>query len=78
MTFDQDRKGYNRSQVDDYIARLNEEHYKESGELRARITELRTELDEKNAKIAELESRKEAVASALIKAVEKADEIEKR
>lgn len=77
MTFDQDRKGYNRSQVDDYIARLNEEHYKESGELRARITELRTELDEKNAKIAELESRKEAVASALIKAVEKADEIEK-
>ncbi|MFR6641917.1 MAG: hypothetical protein ACLUSP_11940, partial [Christensenellales bacterium] len=61
MTFDQDRKGYNRSQVDDYIARLNEEHYKESGELRARITELRTELDEKNAKIAELESRKEAV-----------------
>ncbi len=77
MTFDRDKKGYNSAQVDDYIARLNEEHYREAGDLRHRIDELKAELDEKNKRIAELESRREAVATALINAVEKANEIEK-
>lgn len=77
MTFDRDKKGYNSAQVDDYIARLNEDHYREAGELRHRIDELKAELDEKNKRIAEFESRREAIASALISAVEKADEIEK-
>lgn len=77
MTFDRDKKGYNSAQVDDYIARLNEEHYREAGDLRRRIDELKAELDEKNKRIAELESRREAVATALINAVEKANEIEK-
>lgn len=77
MTFDQDKKGYNSAQVDDYIARLNEEHYREAGDLRHRIDELKAELDEKNNRIAELESRREAIATALINAVEKANEIEK-
>ncbi len=77
MTFDRDKKGYNSAQVDDYIARLNEEHYREAGDLRHRIDELKAELDEKNKRVAELESRREAVATALINAVEKANEIEK-
>lgn len=77
MTFDRDKKGYNSAQVDDYIARLNEEHYREAGDLRHRIDELKAELDEKNNRIAELESRREAIATALINAVEKANEIEK-
>lgn len=77
MTFDRDKKGYNSAQVDDYIARLNEEHYREAGDLRHRIDELRAELDEKNKRVAELESRREAIATALINAVEKANEIEK-
>lgn len=77
MTFDRDKKGYNFAQVDDYIARLNEEHYREAGDLRHRIDELKAELDEKNKRIAELESRREAIATALINAVEKANEIEK-
>lgn len=77
MTFDRDKKGYNSAQVDDYIARLNEEHYREAGDLRHRIDELKAELDEKNKRIAELESRREAIATALINAVEKANEIEK-
>lgn len=47
MTFDRDKKGYNSAQVDDYIARLNEEHYREAGDLRHRIDELKAELDEK-------------------------------
>ena len=77
MTFDRDKKGYNSAQVDDYIARLNEEHYREAGDLRHRIDELKAELDEKNKRIDELESRREAIATALINAVEKANEIEK-
>lgn len=77
MTFDRDKKGYNSAQVDDYIARLNEEHYREAGDLRHRIDELKAELDEKNKRVAELESRREAIATALINAVEKANEIEK-
>lgn len=77
MTFDRDKKGYNSAQVDDYIARLNEEHYREAGDLGHRIDELKAELDEKNKRVAELESRREAIATALINAVEKANEIEK-
>lgn len=77
MTFDRDKKGYNSAQVDDYIARLNEEHYREAGDFRHRIDELKAELDEKNKRVAELESRREAIATALINAVEKANEIEK-
>lgn len=77
MTFDRDKKGYNSAQVDDYIARLNEEHYREAGDLRHRIDELKAELDEKNKRVAELESRREAIATALINAVEKANEIER-
>lgn len=77
MGFDVKKKGYDQAQVDEYLARLKEESYRETSELRQRVSELRAEIAEKNRIIEEFEAKKESIAAALIKAVEKADEIEK-
>ena len=77
MTFDKEKKGYNRVQVDEYLFALKNEYETKLSEQKNRIFQLKSELAEKEKSIALYEANKELIASALIKAMEKAEEIEK-
>ncbi len=77
MKFDIERKGYKKTEVDEYIFSLKNDYESKLTEQKNRIFQLRNELDEKEKKIAEYSAKAELISSALIHAVAKADEIEK-
>ena len=77
MVFDTERKGYKRAQVDEYFFALKNEYESKLSEQKNRIFQLKSELGVMEKRIAEYEAKRDMVASALVAAVEKADEIEK-
>ena len=77
MNFRIVRKGYDTKETDDYILKITKEYEDELAKQKALILSLKDKLIELNDKVKSLESKKEMVASALVRAVEKADETEK-
>ncbi|MBE5732678.1 MAG: hypothetical protein E7353_06530 [Clostridiales bacterium] len=71
------RKGYDTKETDDYILKITKEYEEELAKQKALIISLKDKLIELSDKVKDLESKKEMVASALVRAVEKADETEK-
>ncbi len=71
------RKGYDTKETDDYILKITKEYEDELSKQKALILSLKDKLIELSDKVKELESKKDMVASALVKAVEKADETER-
>ena len=77
MKFDIEKKGYKRVQVDEYIFSLRAEYESKLTEQKERIFQIKSELAEKEKQLADYASKRDLVATALINAVAKADEIEK-
>ena len=71
------RKGYDTKETDDYILKITKEYEDELAKQKALILSLKDKLIELSDKVKDLESKKEMVASALVRAVEKADETER-
>lgn len=76
MNFGIERKGYKRTEVDEYVYALKNEYEQKLGEQKNRIFELKNELSEKDKEISSLKERSDLISAAIVKAVEKADEIE--
>lgn len=77
MNFERERKGYNRAEVDEYVRTLKSEYEARLTEQKNRIFLLQRELGEKEKAIENYRAKSELVSQAVIKAVEKANEIEK-
>lgn len=77
MNFRIVRKGYDTKETDDYILKLTKEHEDELAKQKALILTLKDKLISLSDKVKEMESQKRMVSSALVKAVEKAEETEK-
>ena len=77
MKFDIEKKGYKRTQVDEYVFALKNEYESKLAEQKNRIFALKNELVEKEKKVADLESKRDLISTAIINAVAKAEEIEK-
>ncbi len=77
MNFEIEKKGYKRIQVDEYIFALKNEYENRLSEQKHRIFQLKSELAEREKRLAEHEAKRDVVATAIISAVEKAEEIEK-
>lgn len=75
-TFTIARKGYDRKEVDGYIAGIKEKYEQAAIEQRDRIEGLKYENEQLSARVADLESRQNSVAKALQNAVEQAEKIE--
>ena len=68
------RKGYDTKETDDYILKITKEYEEELSKQKALILTLKDKLIALSDKVKEMESQKRMVASALVKAVEKAEE----
>ncbi|MBO5223897.1 MAG: DivIVA domain-containing protein [Clostridia bacterium] len=71
------RKGYDTKETDDYILKITKEYEEELSKQKALILSLKDKLIELNDKVKEMDSKKQLVSAALIRAVEKAEETEK-
>lgn len=74
MSFKIVKKGYDTKETDAYILKITKEYESEIAKQKALILSLKDKLIELNDKVKEFESKKEMVSSALIRAVEKAEE----
>lgn len=77
MKFDQEKKGYKRAQVDEYIFALKNEYESKLAEQKNRIFQLKSDLAEKEKQLADHASKRDLISTAIINAVAKAEEIEK-
>lgn len=77
MNFERERKGYNRAEVDEYVRALKAEYEARLSEQKERIFKLKAELVEREKQLEGSRARAELVSQAIIKAVEKAEEIER-
>ncbi len=71
------RKGYDTKETDDYILKITKEYEEELEKQKALILTLKDALVQMKGKVDELESKKQMVSSALVRAVEKAEETER-
>ena len=76
MNFKTDKNGYNASEVDAYIRQLKSEYDKSLSEQKIRISDLKRELNIKNAELLKYKSKNSDISNALIVAVETAKQIE--
>ena len=76
MDFKREWKGYNRAQVDGYIAKLTESVSADSARQQERIFELKDKLEKAEKELAEYRAQSAMVTKAIETAVKKADEIE--
>lgn len=77
MKFDIEKKGYKRTEVDEYLFALKNEYESKLTDQKNRIFQLKNELVEREKQLAEHKAKEGLISTALLKAVEKADEIEK-
>ena len=77
MKFDIEKKGYKKSQVDEYVFALKGEYETKLNDQKNRIFALRAEVAEKEKQLQAYREKVDLVSSAIIHAVAKADEIEK-
>ena len=77
MKFDIEKKGYKKSEVDEYVFALKNEYESKLAEQKNRIFQLRNELTEREKQIAAFKSKTDLISTAILNAVQKADEIEK-
>ncbi len=77
MKFDTEKKGYKKSEVDEYVFALKNEYESKLAEQKNRIFQLKNELTEKEKQLSAYKSKTELIATAILNAVAKADEIEK-
>ena len=77
MNFRIVRKGYDTKETDDYILKLTKEYEDELAKQKALILALKDKLISLSDKVKDMESKKQMVSSALMKAVEKAEETER-
>ena len=77
MKFDIEKKGYKRTEVDEYLFALKNEYESKLTDQKNRIFQLKNELVEREKQLAEHKAKEGLISAALLKAVEKADEIEK-
>ena len=74
--FSLDKRGYNPSEVDDYINKMYLKYEDKLREQKDRVVTLKKEIESLNARLANYESKDEQISKALIYAVEKAEQIE--
>lgn len=77
MKFDIEKKGYKKSEVDEYVFALKNEYESKLAEQKNRIFQLKSELTEREKQLAALKAKTDLISSAILNAVQKADEIEK-
>lgn len=77
MKFETEKKGYKRTEVDEYVFALKNEYESKLSEQKNRIFQLKSELVEKEKQLESHRAKVELISDAIVKAVEKADEIEK-
>lgn len=77
MKFDIEKKGYKKSEVDEYVFALKNEYESKLAEQKNRIFQLKSELTEREKQLAAFKAKTDLISSAILNAVQKADEIEK-
>ena len=77
MKFDTEKKGYKKSEVDEYVFALKNEYESKLADQKNRIFQMKNELIEKEKQLAAFKSKTELISTAILNAVAKADEIEK-
>lgn len=77
MKFDIEKKGYKKSEVDEYVFALKNEYESKLAEQKNRIFQLKNELTEREKQLAAFKSKTDLISAAILNAVQKADEIEK-
>ena len=77
MKFDTEKKGYRKSEVDEYVFALKNEYESKLADQKNRIFQMKNELIEKEKQLAAFKSKTELISTAILNAVAKADEIEK-
>lgn len=77
MKFDIEKKGYKKSEVDEYVFALKNEYESKLAEQKNRIFQLKNELTEREKQLAAFKSKTDLISTAILNAVQKADEIEK-
>ena len=77
MKFDIERKGYKKSEVDEYIFALKNEYESRLSDQKNRIFQLKSELVDKEKQLSSYKEKTDLIATAILNAVAKADEIEK-
>lgn len=74
--FSLDKKGYNTTEVDNYINNLCLKYEEKLSEQKDRVFALKNELEQANEKLKQYIEKDKQISQALMYAVEKADEIE--
>lgn len=77
MKFDIEKKGYKKSEVDEYIFALKNEYESKLSDQKNRIFQLKSELVDKEKQLSSFKEKTDLIATAILNAVAKADEIEK-
>lgn len=77
MKFDIEKKGYKKSEVDEYIFALKNEYESRLSDQKNRIFQLKSELVDKEKQLSSYKEKTDLIATAILNAVAKADEIEK-
>ena len=77
MKFDIEKKGYKKSEVDEYIFALKNEYESRLSDQKNRIFQLKSELVDKEKQLSSYNEKTDLIATAILNAVAKADEIEK-
>lgn len=76
MSFNIERKGYNRKEVDDYIYNIEQSYSAQGQEQRLRIVALKKENDELVTKLNAYKNKENMISKALIDAMARAKKIE--
>ncbi len=74
--FDLDKKGYNTTQVDNYINTLSLKYEEKLAEQKDRVFSMRNEINVLNERLELYQAKDKQISKALVYAVEKADQIE--
>lgn len=77
MDFNTEKKGFNRDEVNAYIAKLIDAYEQALSEQKQRIFDLKRELTDAEAQLSKYRDQRNAVSKALESAVSKAEEIDK-
>ena len=77
MKFDIEKKGYKKSEVDEYIFALKNEYESRLSDQKNRIFQLKSELVDKEKQLSSYKEKTDLIATAILNAVAKADEFEK-
>lgn len=76
MSFNIEKNGYNKEEVELYIDKLNKDYQNELEEKRERINFLKNKLDTCEAELKKFKTKDENISVAMISAVEKAKQVE--